>query len=51
MKAEWRYVLTLHGVLCVMIIGTILMLLSCVESWDTLLKVSNNHYIQKLLSL
>ena len=45
MKAEWRYVLTLHGVLCVMIIGTTQMLLWCVESWDTPLKVTNNHYI------
>ena len=45
MKAEWRYVLTLHGVLCVMIIGTTQMLLCCVESWDTPLKVTNNHYI------
>ena len=37
--------MTVHGVLCVMIIGTTQILLWCVESWDTPLKVSSNHYI------
>ena len=40
MKAEWRSVLTMYGVLCVLIPGETLMLLWYVGSWDTLHKVS-----------
>ena len=39
MKAEWRSVLTTSGVLCVMTPGEMLMLLSCVDSCNTQLKV------------
>ena len=41
MKAEWRSASTMNGVLCVMTPGEVLMLLWCVDSWDTLLKVSS----------
>ena len=40
MKAEWRSVLTMYGVLCVLIPGGTLMLLWYVGSWATLHKVS-----------
>ena len=40
MKAEWRSVLTMCGVLCVLTTGETLMLLSYVGSWATLHKVS-----------
>ena len=43
--------MALHGVLCVMIIGTTQMLLWCVESWDTPLKVSNNLYPQTFFTI
>jgi len=39
MKAEWRSVLTMYGVLCVLIPGETLMLLWYVGSWDTLHKM------------
>ena len=41
MKARLRSASTMHGVLCVMIPGIIMMQLWCVISWDTLHKVSN----------
>ena len=41
MKAEWRSVSTICGVLCVMTFGKALMLLWCVDNWGTPLKVSN----------
>ena len=40
MKAEWRSVSTMFGALCVMTPGAVLMLLSCVDSWDTLPQVA-----------
>ena len=48
MKEELRSALTVHGVLCVIIFGTILMLLWCVRNWDTPLKVCNNHHFQNI---
>ena len=39
MKAEWRSVSTMSGVLCVMTHWELQMLLWCVDSWDTRLKV------------
>ena len=45
MKEELRFVSTMNGVLCVVILGRVLMLVWCVDSWDTLLKVSNKHAI------
>ena len=39
MKAEWKSVSTMCGVLCVEGPGEVLMLLWCVDSWDTPLKV------------
>ena len=39
MKAEWRSALAMSGVLCVMTSGEVLMLVLCVDNWDTLLKV------------
>ena len=44
MKAEWRSVLTICGVLCAMTLGGVLMLLWCVDNWDTLLKVSKHTF-------
>ena len=41
MKAEWRSASTMNGVLCVMTPGEVLMLLWCVDNWDTPLKVSS----------
>ena len=40
MKAELRSASTISGVLCVMTTGEVMMLLSCVGNWDTLLKVN-----------
>ena len=42
MRAEWRSVWTMSGALCVMTLGALMMLLWCVGSWDTLLKVSRS---------
>ena len=39
MKAEWRSVYVTCGELCVMTPGEALMLLWCVDSWDTQQKV------------
>ena len=39
MKAGWRSASTMSGVLCVMTPGELQMLLWCVDSWDTQLKV------------
>ena len=47
MKAEWRSVWTMNGVLCVMAPGEKLMLLWCVSSWDTTLKVHTKHILYK----
>ena len=41
MKGEWRYALRMHGVLCVVTLGIDLMLLWCVDSCSTQLKVSS----------
>ena len=43
MKAEWRSAWTISGVLCVMTPGEALMLLWCVDSWDTYHKVRSTH--------
>ena len=41
MRAEWRSALAMSGALCVMVVGAVLMLLWCVDNWDTPLKVRN----------
>ena len=41
MRAEWRYVKTMCGALCVMTPGTLLMPVWCVDNWDTWGKVRN----------
>ena len=41
MKAEWRSVSTICGVLCAMTFGKASMLWLCVDNWGTPLKVSN----------
>ena len=45
MKAGWRSVLTICGVLCVMTSGGVLMHLWCVDNWDILVKVSKHTFI------
>ena len=47
MKAEWRYASTMHGVVCVVIIGAIQMLLLCVDSWSKKHKVGSKHMFLK----
>ena len=49
MKAELRFASTMNGVLCVVILGRVWMLVWCVDSWDTLLKVSNNMHFLKCI--
>ena len=44
MKAEWRSVLTICGVLCVITPGGVLMPLWCVDNWDILMKVSKHAF-------
>ena len=39
MREEWRFVSTMCGELCVMIVGAVLMPLLCVDNSDTPLKV------------
>jgi len=44
MKAGWRSVLTICGVLCVITPGGVLMPPWCVDNWDTLMKVSKHAF-------
>jgi len=44
MRAEWRSVWTLCGVLCVITLGGVLMPLWCVDNWDILVKVSKHTF-------